>query len=487
MNIKQKTIQGVFWSAIQNWGSQATSLLVFFILARLLEPKDFGLVGQANIFITFMQMFVEQGFSQALIQREYLEAEHLDTAFWSQLFLGILLTALSFTTAEWVAIFFEEPQLILIFKCLSLLFFITSFKQVQVAVLKRKFAFQNMAVLTLSGMFIGGIVGVVLAIAGFGVWSLVSQQLVYEFVGVLILWNASEWRPKFNFSWSHCQELFNFGIPTLAFQFFNFFSARTDSLLIGYFIGEVALGYYSIASRILQIMTQLLVSTSSQVALSTFSRLQTDLSRFRKAFYKATQLTSIISFPTFAGVAILTPELVTLLFGKQWLPVIPIMQILAFTGIIRSISFFKGSVFIAMGKPSWRLRLEVFNATFNLIACLLGVKWGLIGVAFAYVISDYLVFPVGQWTVSKLIQTPLLIYLQQFIVPLGSTLVMAIVIFTVKYFLKDVINYQGLLVLCTVIGVIIYGLMIRFLAPELFKQILELLTLAYSRSKKQNI
>ena len=484
MNIKQKAIEGVVWSVIQNWGSQAGSLIVFLILARLLSPEAFGLIGLANVFLAFMQIFLEQGFSQALIQREEIQPEELDTAFWTHVFSGLLLTIISFLSSGFVAEIFAQPKLIPIIQCFSFLFFINSLSHVHKAILSRTFAFKVMAVRTIVGIIIGGIVGIVMALNGFGVWSLVSQQFIYEAVEVFIIWGAIDWRPKLRFSFQHLQSFLNFGLNILALKFLAFCNKRTDNLLIGYFLGEVALGYYLIAFRVLEVMTQLLVSTTKQVALPTFSRLQTEPERFRQAFYKVTLFTSLIAFPTFLGMIIFTRELVLTLFGDQWLPSVPVMQILGFAGILNAISFFNGSVFMAMGKPSWKLRLSLLNAVLNLIACLLAVKWGIVAVAIAYVVSSYLGFPVSQWTISQLIHVPPRKYLQQFITPTICSLLMVLGILTAKYFLMDLINEKVLIVIGTAIGIIIYGLSIRLIDPQLFEDLLKLLEMVKSPKKK---
>jgi PST family polysaccharide transporter len=485
MNIREKAVKGAVWSAIQNWGSQAGSLIVFFVLARLLAPQAFGLVALANIFIAFMQVFLDQGFTQALIQRRELEPEHLDTAFWTNLAIGSLLAVFSFIAADFVAGLFEQPQLAPIVRCFSLLFFINSFSGVQQALLERKFAFRAIAVRTVLATFISGVVGIVMAYSGFGVWSLVSQQLVFGLVATLVLWGASDWRPGFKFSTRHFRHLFSFGISILGFNFLSFFNTRADDFLIGYFLGPVALGYYSVAYRVLTIMTQVLVNTSSQVTLPTFSRLQEDLERFRSAFYAATRLTSAIAFPIFLGVAALAPELVAIVFGKQWMPSAPILQILAFAGIFRSVTFFKGSVFMAMGKPAWRLWLALLNAVLNLIGFTLAVQWGIVAVALSYVIRGYMVFPISQWAVSKLIKTPMLTYLRQFVAPLVCSLVMTVTILTAKQLLGDFLNSYALLVICTLLGAAVYGLAIRFFAPKLFQQLMEFVHFASSRFKRQ--
>jgi O-antigen/teichoic acid export membrane protein len=486
MSITQKAVKGVVWSAIQNWGSQVGSLLVFCILVRLLAPEAFGLVALANIFLAFMQIFLNQGFAQVLIQRQELEPEHLDTAFWTNLAIGILLTVTGFTTAGLIAEKFQQPQLAPILQGFSLLFLITSFGNIQQALLERKLDFKAIAIRWLAGTFIGGSVGVIMALCKFGVWSLVSQQLVHEFVGALLLWKSSDWRPRFKFSFKHLQHLFSFGISILGFNLLNFVNTRADDFLIGYFLGPVALGYYSIAYRVLGIMVQLLVNTGNQVALPTFSRLQEEPEQFRKAYYTATQLTSLIAFPAFLGVAALAPELVVLLFGKQWIPSIPVMQVLSFAGIFKAVTFLKGSVFIAMGKPYWTLWLGLLNAVLNLIGFILAVRWGIVAVASAYVIRGYLVFPISQWVVSRLIQISILAYLRQFIVPLLGASVMVMVILGAKQFLESSVNSQVLLAVCIGIGTIVYALIIRLFLPNLFQKLLGLIQLNRSRSKSRS-
>ncbi|EAW36468.1 lipopolysaccharide biosynthesis protein [Lyngbya sp. PCC 8106] len=484
MSIKQKAIQGVVWSVIQNWGSQAGSLIVFLILARLLTPEAFGLIGLANVFLAFMRIFLEQGFSQALIQRQEIEPEELDTAFWTHVVSGLLLTIISFLLSGFIAGIFDQPKLIPIIQCFSFLFFFKSLSHVHKAILSREFAFKVMAVRTIIGITIGGIVGIVMALSGFGVWSLVSQQFIYEAVEVFIIWGAIDWRPKLRFSFKHLRSLLSFGSNILALKFLSFFNKRTDNLLIGYFLGEVALGYYMIAFRVLEVMNQLLISTTKQVALPTFSRLQTEPERFRQAFYKVTLFTSLIAFPTFLGMIIFTPELVLVLFGEQWLPSVPVMQILAFAGIINAISFFNSSVFIAMGKPSWKLKVSLLNAILNFIACLLAVKSGIVAVAAAYVISSYLGFPVSQWAISKLIHIPVRTYLKQFISPAICSLIMIFGIVTFKYFLINLVDEKILIILGTAIGIVIYGLSVRVLYPPIFEDLLKIVEMIKSPSKK---
>lgn len=265
MNIKKKTIQGIFWSGLQNWGSQAGSFIIFLILARLLTPEAFGLVALANVLINFMQIFLNQGFAQVLIQKQDLESQDINTVFWTQVFTGCLLTTITFFSAILISKVFHQPSLIPILQILSLVFIVNAFSQTQASLLRRDFKFKVLATRSLLGIIIAGIVGVVMALLGYGVWSLVSQQLTYELMGVIVLWTASNWRPKWQFSWITLTEIFSFSINVLGYKMVEFFNQKTDNLLVGYFLGEVALGYYAISHRILEVMTQLLIGTLNQV------------------------------------------------------------------------------------------------------------------------------------------------------------------------------------------------------------------------------
>jgi O-antigen/teichoic acid export membrane protein len=176
-NLRQQAVKGVFWSALESWGRQAISFGVFFLLARLLGPGTFGLVALSSVFLAFLQVFLDQGFSQAIVQRQNLEPEHLDTAFWTNLGVSILLATTSIACAGLVSDLFKEPQITSIIRCSSLGLLLSAFSSVQDAILQRKLAFKALATRSLVGVVIGGVVGVSMAFMGFGVWSLVGQQL----------------------------------------------------------------------------------------------------------------------------------------------------------------------------------------------------------------------------------------------------------------------------------------------------------------------
>ncbi len=467
MNLKQKAIKGVFWSATQSWGSQAISFLVFALLARLLAPETFGLIALAGVFLAFIEVFLDQGFSTAIIQRRELEPEHLDTAFWTNLAIGILMTGASIAAADLIADFYRQPELASIIRWLSISFILRALSAVQEAIFRRNLEFKTLAIRSLISVIAGGIVGVSMAFMGYGVWSLVGQRLSSGLVQITVLWWASNWRPGFKVSRRHFQDLFSFGINIVGINILNFINRRSDDLLIGYFLGPVALGYYNIGYRILLVMTRLLTSTLQSSALPILSRMQEEPQKIRSAFYKITQLSLFLAFPVFLALAALAPELIKVFFGEKWLPSVPVMQILCVIGILHASAYLNGGIMIAMGKPSWKLRINCLDAVANFIAFLIAVQWGIVAVAIAYVIRGFLFMPIGIFAVHKLINIRYSLYLRQYMSPfLGASLMVAITL-SVKYLLTDAISLSGLLVINVLLGTIVYLIVISLIERKL--------------------
>lgn len=476
--MKKIAIHSLFWSAIRSWGNQAGGLVIFFVLARLLEPKDFGLVGLATVFQAFVQVFLDQGFTAALIQRQTIEEEHLNTAFWTNISIGALLSLIGFASADFIAVGFKQVELIPILRAFSILFLINSFTGVQEALLTREFAFRALATRSLIGTFSGGVVGISMAFMGFGIWSIVFQRLVREIAIALVLWKASQWRPKLSFSKTHFSELFRFGINILGLNLLNFINTRSDDFLIGYFLGPIELGYYTVAYRILRIMIELLIQTGSDVLLPTFSKLQKTPEKLREAYYTATRLTSVIAFPMFLGLAILSPEVVTVLFGEKWLPSAPVMTILSFAGLLTSVSYFSSPVFLAMGKPDWKLKINLLSSISNLILFALVVRSGILAVALAFTVRGYVFFPIGQWAIAKLIHVETFKYLRQF---LGSLLATSVTVAAIAFARPLLFTWTTssavVLMVCIAIGGVLYVLTLYSFAPSIVNEIINMFAL----------
>jgi O-antigen/teichoic acid export membrane protein len=482
MNLREKALRGVFWSAVEKWGYQFVAILVFFLLARLLSPKDFGLVALASVFISFMEIFLDQGFAQAIIQRKHLEAEHLDTAFWFSIGLGIVLTGIIFLLTEPIAVFFGTPQLISVIRWLSVSFIFRSFSSVQEAILRRNLDFKAISMRTLLGTVLGGGVGVGMALMNFGIWSLVAKELTFFVTACILLWSISSWRPRFQFSQKHFQDLFLFGVNILGLRLLSFINLRGINLLIGYFLGTTALGYFTIANRILSIVIEILSSTTNQVSLSAFARLQDNLDYLRKVFLKVTRLIGLVALPTFFLLSALAPEMVTLTFGNQWADSVPIIQFLAFYGLLQSVSLFNSNVLNAIGKPSWVLGIRSLDTLCSLSLFLLVFKEGINTVALIYAFQAYVLFPLQLIAIKKIIGIRILDYLLQYRGALSGASLASISAVLVKMLLQSTLPEVYILCLSLLVAIFVYILIILLLDPGIIiesrKIIRELLPIA---------
>lgn len=487
MDLKRKTINGVFWSGTQIWSARAVSFVIFAILSRLLDPEAFGLVALATLFITFVQPFQDQGFGDAIVQRADLDEGHLDTAFWTNLMIGTALTLLGMAASRYFAELFHEPQLVVIIQWLSLSFVLASLSGVQAAILRRRLAFKELALREILAIIISGIVGVVLAFLGYGVWSLVVQDLAYLLIGAVVLWTVSSWRPGLRFSKKHLMELSSFGLNIVGMNILNFLNTHTDDFLIGYFLGPTLLGFYTIAYKLFGTMKDLLTSVTNAVAFPTFSRLQDNPEKMRQAFYQALYYTGLIAFPIFIGMSIVAPELIPALLGPQWTLSIPVLQILTFLGILHSIFYFHDSLIIALGKPAWRLGMTFLNALSNVIAFAIAVRWGIVAVAAAYVIRGYLLSPTEIWMVHRLARVNVKTYFHQLLGPLLGSLGMTVTIFGMKYLVASRMGLQLQVVIYVLTGGLTYLTLVQLLAPSLRREVWALIRLVLPETRLPRI
>jgi PST family polysaccharide transporter len=480
-NLKERAVKGSAWSAVQALGGEGLSFLVFLVLARLLSPQEIGLVALAGVLIAFLTIFVSQGLVQSLVQKAVVSETDLDTAFWANVAMAALLAGLSVLAAPLFASFYDEPRLADLVRWLSLGFLFGALSGVQEAQIQRNLDFKQLAMRKLVGGLSGGVVGITLAVQGFGVWSLVAKQLVEQAVGVVVLWRATGWRPGRTFSMESFRTLFGFGSNVLGIRVINFVNMRADAALIGYFLGAGVLGYYTVAQRLLEVIQHILLVPSQQVALPVLSKLQNDPERLREVFYKASRLTGWVAIPGFLGVAVLAPEALTVFFGEKWLPSVEVLQVLTLVGILQTAYQFNGPILMAIGKPSWVLGLRTVSAVANVAAIYLAVPWGIVAVAWAFVIRGYLLAPLPLLVLKRTVGVEPVQFMRQLSMPLLASLGMVGTLLAVKAILGEDLPAAGMLAMETAVGLFAAILLMRMLAPGEFRSGRDLVMLLIKR------
>lgn len=397
------------WSFVMGGGQYAISTVVMFVMAGILGPSIFGLVAMAVVYLAFIQLVLRQGMVQALVQRPNLEAKHLDSAFWLTMAGGALLTIASLLLSRWWADLNRTPELEPVINVMTLLVPLQALVVVQESYLTRHMDFKGLAIRTNLAALIGGVVGVVLAIVGFGVWALVAQHILRALVDVAVLWTISEWRPKWHFSWDATREILSFSSLTALGGLGTFVNTRADALLIGLFFGPTAVGLYRLAARIVEIVSEVTVSAFHSVSLPELSRVEYDRERFTNRVRDITKLATMAAFPLLAIVAGSSPQLMALL-GREWQAAAAPLSVLCIVGAAYALTIFIGPVMLAAGKPrvfaasTWVFAgFSAFSfllAGFLLIDAPIGAQ--VVGVAWARVaIFATVLLAIAGWTVKR--------------------------------------------------------------------------------------
>jgi O-antigen/teichoic acid export membrane protein len=413
----RSAVRSIVWIALDRWGTRLASLITLIVLARLLAPADFGVVALASTFVTFIGIFVDYGFSKAVVQRKDLGKAHLDSAFWFSVAVGLLLFVTTLFVAPVFAAAMSAPDVTPVLRWMAIAIAINALSATPAALLERDLKFKPLAIRRVLGTIAGGIAGVTLAFLGGGIWSLVAQILVAAGVSLVALWVATSWRPGFGASRSALRDLMPVGTGVLGIELVGFLNAQADRLLIGAFLTTEALGYYFMAVRVLQIISELFSSVFSAMALPAFSRMQDDPERMRTWLYRFTGTSSAVMLPVFAVSALAAPVLLPFVLGPQWQPSAVLFQVLTLLGAITVVAYFDRSVLLALGKARTAFLLTLGQCLVSLVLVFAAVPHGTLAVAIAVVVRQYAYWPVRIFVLKKNVGVSVGTYLLQWLRP----------------------------------------------------------------------
>ena len=309
-------MNGVLWATAQRWGVRLTSLLTFVVLGRLLEPREFGLVALASVVVSIVNVFSEVGFSTYVVQARHLDQRTLSTVFWSGSLLSAVLAGGLVLSAEPLTAHLGSPELAMPLSVMSAVILLTALSSTQVALLKRRLAFRAIAARSLVATAVSCACAVGLALSGAGVWALVGQSVIFSLTSVVMLWSVARWRPHRAFDIGLAREVVKYGISILGIALISRLRRSGDALVIGWLAGPLSLGFFVVATRIVEVLLDTATSVVSSVANPVFARLKDDMPRLRAAYVKAVSNSLAVVAPVFFLVAALMPVLLPVLFGS---------------------------------------------------------------------------------------------------------------------------------------------------------------------------
>jgi O-antigen/teichoic acid export membrane protein len=384
----------MIWAVLQQVGGQAVNLINFLVLAAVLRPSEFGILAMASAWLAILGAFSESGFGSAVVQRADLRPEHLSTTFAITLAIGVVLCALGVALSWPAAIVFRTPELQPVMAALSLGFPIRAVGLTHAALAQRELRFRALAGRDIGSNLVGGLVGVVMALRGFGVWSLVAMTLVSAVLATVLLWRIAPWRPRVSeCSLRHASELWPYSSRMLGFSLFKAAAQNADRFVIGLRLGPLEVGLYTFAWRLVVFPVSTVVGAIGQHLFSVVARAQADAAAVRRQYLYATVAATALVVPGLVAMGFLAPTLVPM-FGQKWAGSIVVIQVLTVVAFAQAIFSPAGQLMKGLDRPGWLLVWSVGVTAFTSAGLYVGARWGLVGAAAGFAVVHVLGIPV---------------------------------------------------------------------------------------------
>ena len=379
---------GVRWSAVAKYSTQCIEVVVSIIVARLVAPEAYGLLSMAVVVTGFVAVFQDLGFGSALIQRKEINESLLSSLFFVGLAAGAAIAAGLLCASPFCSWVYHDPRVGPIVAVLSITFLLSSPGLVPWSLLTRRLEFRRLAWIEISVSVVRSACVLSLAVAGAGVWALVWPSIVGAALNVPLVFLASRWRPRWHFSWSEVRSVFGFGANVTGFSIVNYFARNADAFIIGVFLGAGPLGFYSMAYGIMLKPRDAVTSVLMRVLFPAFSRMQDDDARLNAAYLRTCGAIAFVTFPMMLGLLAVAQPFVQVVLGAKWLPIVPLIYVFAPLGAVQSVSSSVGNLFLAKGRADWFFRCGVIGAILSVGSFLLGLPWGIFGVALSYTLMS---------------------------------------------------------------------------------------------------
>lgn len=453
-SLKQKTVKGTIWSAIESFSVQGIQFIVMLIMARLLTPSDYGIVGMIAIFMAVSDSLINSGFSQALIRKTDRTEIDNSTVFYFNIVIGFILYGILFFTAPLIARFYNEPILIPVLRIFAIILIFNSVTVVQIAQFTIKIDFKTQAKATLSSVIISGGIGIFLAYKGYGVWALVIQQLIKSFLNTIILWFLSSWRPVFAYSWQSFREMFKFGSKLLASGLIDTLYNNIYALVIGKVYRAADLGYYSRSSSFSNFASASLTGIIGRVSYPVLCSIQNDDQRLCEGYSKLMRVQSFIIFPLMIGMASVAKPMILTLLTEKWIYSAVLLVPICFAGMWYPVHALNLSVLKVKGRSDLFLKLEIIKKILG-IAILVGtVPLGLYWMCWGSVLSSIICLLINTHYTKRLINLGFLQQIKDLLPTLSLSAVMGVIVWLSLKFLY--VSPLVKLIIGILVGALIY-------------------------------
>lgn len=475
MSIRQAFFSGVVWSSAADIGQRAFSFLILLILVRLLTPQEFGTAATALMIIQLLQPVTRFGLYDYLIFRQDADEPTKGAAWLTGIALGAVSSLLLFAVAGLVAQAFSDPALAPVLRALSPIFLLRSISCVHEAMLVKQLGFKTLALRTVSAVFIAGVVAIVLAYSGWGVYSLVIQQLVNALVATVVLCFSYRWLPSFAGVRGKLRTVVAAGSKYTIAQLFSSLNSTVYGLAIGLFVGTQAAGVFRLAWTGLDLCIQLTIRPFMQVAQPLFSQIQTDRKRLREVFIKVCQHCAVLTFPIFSWMAVMGPEVGSFAYGPRFAHAGEVLSIICFVVFPATPNYLIPVLLSAVGQPSRVLVLSAAQSVLSVLFAMIAVRWGMTGIAIAFVLRTLLTTPLGFAFLKRSTDVSIPDIGRALAMPIIASVLMMLSVVGTKYLIPDDHAVVIPLVVSGIVGAAVYGVSMFMLDRDMITAMVSML------------
>lgn len=440
MSLRKQALSGMIWSFLQQFGSQLISFAVSIVLARLVLPEEFGLIGMLAIFMGIGAALFNGGLTSSLIRSQDCSQEDYSTVFYFNFAGSIIIYGMLFIAAPSIAEFYHQPALISISRVYGLTFILSAFGTVQNTILTRELQFKKQAIISLPALIISSVVGLTMAYWNYGVWSLVASALTNAFFMSLFLWLSANWYPKLIFSKEKFIEHFNYGYKLTVSGILDTVFTNIYQIVIGRFYSAAQVGYYTRANSLMMLPVANVSGALNNVIFPLFSKVQNDIPRFRNAYKQIMQMVLFIITPIIVLMGLLAKPLIVLLFTDKWLAVVPIFQIICFTGILYPIHLYNLIVLQVKGRSDLFLKLEVIKKVISAIILAISFFYGFYALLWGQLIFSVLALMINTHYAGRILEYSMLQQIKDIMPVFAFAVLMAVITYVVDCLLATQIN-----------------------------------------------
>ncbi|AMC10866.1 capsule biosynthesis protein CapK [Lutibacter profundi] len=442
MSLKKKALSGVFWTFLQQFSTQGIAFVVSVILARLLLPEEFGLIAMISVFMGIGTILMNAGLGSSLIRSKNPNQEDYSTVFFFNLGGSVVIYAIIFAIAPYIANFYNQDILTNIVRWYAITFIINAFSMIQLTRLTKLMDFKTQMIVAVPSLIVSGGVGIYMAYSGYGVWSLVGQILTQSIVSTLQLWYWSKWTPSWVFSKEKFIYHFNFGYKLTLSGILDTIFTNAYAIIIGKFFPIAKVGYYQRANSLQLFPVGSISAVIGKVSYPLFAKIQDDDVQLKSVYKKIMQMIVFIVAPTLIVLGVLAEPLFRFLFTEKWLPAVPYFQILIFTGILYPIHAYNLNILNVKGRSDLFLKLEVIKKTITIIVIVIAFQFGIYGLLYGSVLVSLLAFFVNTYYSGKFINYSTFEQVKDILPILALALITGILVYGIDYAVIKLFKYD---------------------------------------------